>query len=50
MRYLVTARVRPGKEAALLQAIENGNALQIKAAQEFYLRLSENPGAARSGS
>jgi hypothetical protein len=24
MRYLVTARVRPGKEAALLEAIEDG--------------------------
>ena len=24
MRYLVTARVRPGREAALLQAIESG--------------------------
>src|ERR1700693_3441018 len=27
--------------ARLLQAVENGNALQIKAAQEFYLRASE---------
>jgi hypothetical protein len=38
MRYLVTARVRPGKEAALLQAIEDGTLGAGSVAGEEYLR------------
>jgi hypothetical protein len=38
MRYLVTARVRPGKEAALLQAIEAGTLGAGSVAGDEYLR------------
>jgi hypothetical protein len=38
MRYLVTARVRPGREAALLSAIENGSLGQGSVAGGEYLR------------
>src|SRR6185503_17697159 len=37
MRYLVTARVKPGKEAALLQAIEDGTLGQGSVAGSEYL-------------
>lgn len=38
MRYLVTARVRPGREADLLKAIENGNLGAGSVAGDEYLR------------
>ena len=38
MRYLVTARVRPGKEKDLLRAIESGNLGQGSVAGDEYLR------------
>jgi hypothetical protein len=38
MRYLVTARVRPGKEAALLRAIEAGTLGSGSVAGDEYLR------------
>jgi len=38
MRYLVTARVRPGKEPALLQAIEDGTLGFGSVAGDEYLR------------
>ena len=38
MRYLVTARVKPGKEAALLQAIEAGSLGHGSVAGDEYLR------------
>jgi len=38
MRYLVTARVRPGKEAELLQAIEDGTLGAGSVAGDEYLR------------
>jgi hypothetical protein len=38
MRYLVTARVRPGREADLLQAIENGTLGKGSVAGDEYLR------------
>jgi hypothetical protein len=38
MRYLVTARVKPGREAALLQAIENETLGQGSVAEGEYLR------------
>jgi hypothetical protein len=38
MRYLVTARVRPGREAALLQAIEDGTLGLGSVAGDEYLR------------
>lgn len=37
MRYLVTARVKPGKEAALLAAIENGTLGEGSVAGDEYL-------------
>lgn len=37
MRYLVTARVRPGREAALLEAIENGTLGAGSVAGDEYL-------------
>ena len=37
MRYLVTARVRPGREAALLQAIEDGTLGRGSVAGDEYL-------------
>jgi hypothetical protein len=38
MRYLVTARVKPGKEAPLLRAIENGTLGHGSVAGDEYLR------------
>lgn len=38
MRYLVTARVRPGKESALLAAIDSGRLGQGSVAGDEYLR------------
>jgi hypothetical protein len=38
MRYLVTARVRPGREAALLAAIEDGSLGTGSVAGDEYLR------------
>ena len=38
MRYLVTARVRPGREADLLKAIEDGTLGQGSVAGGEYLR------------
>jgi hypothetical protein len=38
MRYLVTARVKPGREAALLQAIEDGTLGAGSVAGSEYLR------------
>jgi hypothetical protein len=38
MRYLVTARVKPGREAALLRAIEDGTLGQGSVAGDEYLR------------
>jgi hypothetical protein len=44
MRYLVTARVKPGREADLLQAIETGTLGEGSVAEGEYLR---NMGEAR---
>jgi hypothetical protein len=41
MRYLVTARVKPGKEVELLQAIENGTLGAGSVAGDEYLRNME---------
>jgi hypothetical protein len=41
MRYLVTARVKPGQEAALLQAIEDGTLGAGSVAGDEYLRNME---------
>jgi len=41
MRYLVTARVKPGKEAALLRAIEDGTLGAGSVAGDEYLRTME---------
>ena len=38
MRYLVTARVKPGREAALLRAIEDGTLGEGSVAGDEYLR------------
>jgi hypothetical protein len=38
MRYLVTARVKPGREQALLSAIENGSLGAGSVAGDEYLR------------
>src|SRR5438128_3989789 len=38
MRYLVTARVRPGKEAELLRAVESGSLGAGSVAGDEYLR------------
>jgi hypothetical protein len=38
MRYLVTARVKPGKERELLEAIENGTLGEGSVAGDEYLR------------
>ena len=42
MRYLVTARVKPGKEADLLRAIEDGSLGAGSVAGTEYLRNIEN--------
>ncbi len=41
MRYLVTARVKPGREAELLQAIETGTLGEGSVAGDEYLRNME---------
>ena len=41
MRYLVTARVKPGKEAELFRAIENGTLGEGSVAGDEYLRNME---------
>jgi hypothetical protein len=41
MRYLVTARVKPGKEAALIQAIESGTLGKGSVAGDEYQRNME---------
>jgi hypothetical protein len=41
MRYLVTARVKPGREAALLRAIEDGTLGAGSVAGDEYLRNME---------
>jgi hypothetical protein len=42
MRYLVTARVRPGREAALLQAIEDGTlGLGSVAGDEYFRNMAQ---------
>src|ERR1700730_6728054 len=46
MRYLVRARVKPGKERALLKAVENGTLGEGSVAEGEYLR---NMGQARIG-
>ena len=38
MRYLVTARVKPGREGALLKAIDNGTLGEGSVAEGEYLR------------
>jgi len=50
MRYLVTARVRPGKEAALLQAIETGTLGAGSVAGDEYLRNMESARLCTDGS
>ena len=47
MRYLVSARVKPGKETALLKAVENGTLGEGSVAEGEYLR---NMSQARLGS
>jgi len=42
MRYLVTARVKPGREAALLRAIETGRLGAGSVAGDEYLRNMES--------
>ena len=42
MRYLVTARVKPGKEQALLDAIENGTLGRGSVAGDEYVRNMES--------
>ena len=42
MRYLVKARVKPGREAALLQAIVNGTLGAGSVAGDEYLRNMES--------
>lgn len=43
MRYLVTARVRPGRETDLLAAIEKGTLGQGSVAGSEYLITEEDP-------
>jgi hypothetical protein len=42
MRYLITARVKPGKEAELLRAIDDGSLGAGSVAGTEYLRAMEN--------
>jgi len=48
MRYLVTARVRPGREAALLRAIEDGSLGRGSIAGDEYLRDMDSARAVSS--
>ena len=50
MRYLVTARVRPGKEKDLLTAIEQGTLGMGSVAGDEYLRNMEQARLRRDGS
>ena len=50
MRYLVTARVKPGREAALLKAIEDGSLGQGSVAGGEYLRNMTEARLRRDGS
>jgi hypothetical protein len=50
MRYLVTARVKPGKEEALLQAIEDGILGAGSVAGDEYLRNMEAARLRQDGS
>ena len=49
MRYLVTARVKPGREAALLQAIEDGTLGAGSVAGDEYLRNMSDARLCRNG-
>ena len=49
MRYLVTARVKPGQEAALREAIAEGTLGQGSVAGDEYLRNMENARADEAG-
>jgi hypothetical protein len=49
MRYLVTARVKPGKELALLDAIENGTIGAGSVAGDEYLRNMEQARLCHNG-
>lgn len=49
MRYLVRARVRPGKEQALLQAIEDGTLGTGSVAGDEYLRNMETARLCQDG-
>ena len=50
MRYLVTARVKSGKEAALLEAIESGRVGRVSVAGGEYLRNMTDARARDDGS
>jgi hypothetical protein len=50
MRYLVTARVKPGKENSLLTAIEQGTLGKGSVAGDEYLRNMEQARLRRDGS
>jgi hypothetical protein len=49
MRYLVTARVKPGKEADLLQAIEDGTLGAGSVAGDEYLRNMQDARLCEAG-
>jgi hypothetical protein len=49
MRYLVTARVKPGREAALLQAIASGTLGAGSVAGDEYLRNMESARLCQNG-
>src|SRR5207244_13075856 len=49
MRYLVTARVKPGKEAALLRAIEDGRLGAGSVAGDEYLRNMQDARLCQQG-
>jgi hypothetical protein len=49
MRYLVTARVKPGRETALLRAIENGSLGAGSVAEGEYLRNMQAARLRRDG-
>jgi hypothetical protein len=50
MRYLVTARVKPGREAVLLKAIEDGTLGEGSVAGDEYLRNMTDARLRRDGS
>jgi len=50
MRYLVTARVKPGREAELLKAIEDGTLGAGSVAGDEYLRNMEQARLCNNGS